>query len=93
MTPIGSSSSIGVVALERCRLGVLRPVRLEGDLRHLAVGRPFGGDQFGALRRAAVDQNHVGMLGVNLVETIPDQVVVVEVETTGEVRSSARAAT
>ena len=29
---------------------------------------PFGGDQFGALWRAAVDQHHVGMLGVNLVE-------------------------
>jgi hypothetical protein len=34
----------GVVALERSGLGVLRPVRLEGDLRHLAVVRPLGGD-------------------------------------------------
>src|SRR6185295_19621591 len=43
----------GVVALEWGRLGVSRPVGLEGDLWHLAVGRPFGGDQFGAFRRAA----------------------------------------
>src|SRR5215467_13590925 len=35
----------GVVALERCRLGVLRPVRLENDLWHLAGSRPFGSDQ------------------------------------------------
>src|SRR5439155_12339709 len=43
----------GVVALERRRLGMLRPVGLESDLRHLPVGRPFGGDQFGAFWRAA----------------------------------------
>ena len=29
-------------------------------------------------------EDHVGMLGVDLVEAIPDQVVVVEVEATGE---------
>ena len=34
----------GVVAPERRRLGVLRPVRLESDLRYLAVNSPFGGD-------------------------------------------------
>ena len=50
MTPIGSTSSICVVALERRCLGVLGPVGLEGDLRHLAVVGPFGGDEFGALR-------------------------------------------
>ena len=51
MTPIGSTSSICVVALERRRLGVLGPVGLEGDLRHLAVVGPFGGD---AVRRPSV---------------------------------------
>jgi len=74
----------GVVAPERCRLGMLRPVRLESDLRYLAVNSPFGGDQFGALWRTAVDEDHVGMLGVDLVEAVPDQVVVVEVEATGQ---------
>jgi hypothetical protein len=39
-----------VVAFERRGLGVLGPVGLEGDLRHLAVVGPFGGDEFGALR-------------------------------------------
>src|SRR5258705_6006168 len=65
----------GIVASERCRLGVLRPVRLESDLRYLATNSPFGGDQFGALWRTAMDQDHVGMLGVDFVEAIPDQVV------------------
>src|SRR5467141_3946810 len=74
----------GVVAFERRRLGMLRPVRLESDLRYLAGGRPFGGDQLGALWRTAVDEDHVGMLGVDLVEAVPDQVVVVEVEATGQ---------
>src|ERR1700730_5179542 len=63
---------------------MLRPVRLESDLRYLAVNSPFGGDQFGALWRTAVDEDHVGMLGVDLVEAVPDQVVVVEVEATGQ---------
>jgi len=30
-----------------------------------------------------MEQHHVGMLGVNLVEPVPDGVVVVEVETAG----------
>src|ERR1700758_525464 len=74
----------GVVASERCRLRMLRPVRLESDLRHLAVGRPFRGDQLGALWRTAVNEDHVGMFGVDLVEAIPDQMVVVEVEAAGK---------
>jgi hypothetical protein len=49
----------GVVAPERCRLRMLGPVRLESDLRYLAVGRPFGGNQLGALWRAAMDEDHV----------------------------------
>ena len=74
----------GVVASERCGLGVLGPVRLESDLRYLAGNSPFGGDQFGAFWRTAMDQDHIGMLGVDLVEAIPDQVVVIEVEATGK---------
>ena len=45
-----------VIAFERRCFRVLRPVRLEGDLRHLAVGHPLRGDEFGAPsapRRAA----------------------------------------
>ena len=74
----------GIVAFERRRFGVLRPVGLESDLWHLPVGGPSGGDQFGALWRPAMDQHHVAMLGVHLVETIPDEAVVVEVETASE---------
>ena len=84
MTPIGSTSSICVVALERRGLGVLRPVGLEGDLRNLSVVGPLGGDQFGALGRSAMQQHHVGMLGVDLVELVPDQAMIVEVEPAGE---------
>jgi hypothetical protein len=62
-----------VVALERSRLAVGGPVGLEGDLRHLAVIGPAGGGFLGAFRRAAMDQHHVGMLGVDLVEHGPDQ--------------------
>jgi len=41
-----------VVALARRRLGMPRPVRLEGHLWHLARVGPAGGDPFGALRAA-----------------------------------------
>ncbi len=51
---------------------------------HLAGVGPAGGDALGAGRRAAVQQDHVGMLGVDLVERAPDQLMVVEVGTTGE---------
>lgn len=38
-----------IVALERCGLGVFGPVRLEGDLRHFAIGGPGGCDALSAL--------------------------------------------
>ena len=60
------------------------PVGGEADLRHVAGIGPFGGDQFGALGRLAVDQHHVGVLGVDLVERVPDEVMVVEVEAAGQ---------
>ena len=44
------------------------PVGLEGDLRHFAVLGPAGRDALGALRAAAMQQHHVGVLGVDLVE-------------------------
>lgn len=56
-----------VVALEWSGLGMLRPVGLEGDLRDLAIVGPLGGDQLGTLGVSAVQQHHVGMLGVHLV--------------------------
>src|SRR6266851_7465573 len=73
-----------IVALERRCLGVARPVGLECDLRHVSVVGPSRGDAFGALRAAAMHEDHVGMLGVDLVEPIPDQVMIVEVEAPGE---------
>ncbi len=45
---------------------------------------PAGGDALGAFRAAAVQQHHVGMLGMDLVEPVPDRVVIVEVEAAGE---------
>ena len=73
-----------VVALERRGLRMLRPVGLEGDLRHLAVISPPGGEAFGPFRRSAMQQHHVRVLGADLVEPIPDQAVIVEVEAAGE---------
>src|SRR6201989_2089297 len=48
-----------VVALERRCLGMSGPVWLERDLWHLPGGRPFRGDQFGALWRAGTAPEHV----------------------------------
>src|SRR5215831_10061468 len=62
-----------VVAFERRRPGVTVPVRLEDNLRHLAVVSPAGGDALCALRTAAVQQHHVGMFGVDFVERVPDR--------------------
>lgn len=65
-----------VVAFEGCGLGMFGPVRLEGDLRHFAVGGPSGRDALGAFGRSPVQQHHVGVLGVDLIETVPDQPVI-----------------
>src|SRR4029453_12865005 len=65
-------------------LGVARPVRLERGVRDLAGGGPAGGNGLGPRGRAAVQQDHVGMLGVDLVERAPDQLMIVEVATTAE---------
>ena len=43
--PNGQNFQHRVVALERRRLGVPRPIRLERDLRHFAAVCPFGGDE------------------------------------------------
>jgi len=61
-------------------LGVSRPVGLERDLRHFAAVGPAGRDAFGAFGRSAMQQHHVGVLGVDLVEPVPDRVVIVEVD-------------
>ncbi len=84
ITPIGRTSSIASLRLNGAPFGVPGPIRLESDLRHLAVVGPAGGDAFGALRRAAVQQHHVGVLGMNPVEPVPDQAAVVEVEAAGD---------
>ena len=80
MTPIGKRFEHRIVALERRGLCVRRPVGAECDLRNVAGGRPFGGDEFGAFRRAAVHQRHVGMFGERLVEPVPDHAMIVVVE-------------
>jgi hypothetical protein len=47
-------------------------------LGHLAVVGPAGGDTLGALRRTAVQQHHVRVLGMDLIEFL------VAVEAAGE---------
>jgi hypothetical protein len=78
INPAGMTESISSLRRNGRGLGVLRPVRLEGDLRHLAGFSPAGGDAFGAFWRAAVQQHHVGMLGMGLIELRPDPLVVVD---------------
>ena len=58
----------GVVALERCGLGVFGPVGFEGDLRDLPGLGPFGGEEFCALRAPTVEKDHVGIFGPDLIE-------------------------
>jgi hypothetical protein len=84
MTPIGRTFEHLVVALERCGLGVLGPVGLEGDLRHLAVVGPAAR----CVRRPSGDppcsSTMSGCLAWTLSSVGPDQPVVVEVEPAGE---------
>ena len=61
-----------------------RPFGLEDDLGRLAIVGPAGGDAIGALGRSAVEQHHVGVAREGLVEPVPDQAMVVEVEPAGE---------
>src|SRR5208337_1763967 len=62
-----------IVAFERRGLAVGGPVGLEGDLRDLAMIGPAGGGFLSALRRAAMDEHHVGMLREHFVEHGPDE--------------------
>ena len=80
MTPIGRTSRIWSLRLKGAALAWRVQSGLNGICVHLAGVGPAGGDALGAGRRAAVQQDHVGMLGVDLVERAPDQLMVVEVE-------------
>ena len=73
-----------VVALERSGLTVAGPIGLERDLRDAALVGPAGGGLLGAFGRAAMDEHHVRMLGVDLVKHGPDAFVVVELNTARE---------
>src|SRR3546814_13395039 len=66
----------GSIALERGGVLVAGPVGLEDDLRDAAIVSPAGGDFLGALGTATVDQHHVGMLGVRLVDGVDRKSVV-----------------
>ena len=63
---------------------MLGPIGFEGDLRNLAMIGPASGDTLSALRRTAMEQHHVRMLGMDLIELVPDQADIVKVEATGE---------
>ena len=73
-----------VVALEGRSLSVAGLVRLEGDVGDLAGIDPARGDELGAHWRSAVQEHHVGMFCVDLVEDIPDPLVVVASDASGE---------
>src|SRR3546814_3859523 len=77
-------SSDLVVTLERGGLGVPVPVGLESNRGDLAVARPAVGDVLGAARGAAVEQNHVGVAGVHLVERCPDAPMIMIVGAAGD---------
>ena len=82
-TPIGNASSMASLRLKGAAFASC-PIGLEDDLRHLAVIGPARRDAFGAFRAAAVQEHHVGVLGVDLVELVPDQMVIIEVEAAAE---------
>jgi hypothetical protein len=67
---------------------VAGPVGLEHDLRHFAVVGAGGGDAFGALGAAAMQQHHVGMLRVCLVERSPDAIDGLALGPAGEPKES-----
>jgi hypothetical protein len=73
-----------VVALERRCVAVAVPVGLEDNLRDFAIVGPAGGYALGAPRAAAMQQHHVGVLGADLVERVPDPRVIVAVHAAGE---------
>jgi len=73
-----------IVALERRGVAMPRPIGLEHDLGDLAIVSPAGGDALGAMRAAAMQQHHVGVLGANLVEYVPDALMVVAIGAAGK---------
>lgn len=58
---------------------MLGPVRLEEDLRDLAMVRPGGGDTRGALGAAATQQHHLRIFRAHLFQRGPDALAVVAV--------------
>ena len=73
-----------IVTLEGRRVAVAVPVGLLDHLCDFALIGPAGGDAFGAARTAAMQQDHCGMLGADLVEGLPDAEVIVAVSAAGE---------
>ncbi len=84
MTPIGMTANIWSLRLKGAALACRVQSGLNGTCVHLAGVGPAGGNALGACRRPAVQQDHVGMLGADLVERGPDELMVVEVGTAGE---------
>ena len=84
MTPIGITASIwslrrnGAALAWRVQSGLKA---IWATLRALAQAAAM---RSAPLRAAAVEQHQAGMLGMNLVEPVPDGAMVVEVETAGE---------
>src|SRR3546814_5652259 len=73
-----------VVGLELRGLLVPVPVGLEGDLRDVALIGPEGSDLLAARRRCPVRQDHLRVFGVDAVEQVPDEVMIVEARSRAE---------
>lgn len=54
------------------------PIGCKPDLGDFSVLSPFCGDELGTLWRFSVHQHHIGIFGVDLVQHVPDEVMVVE---------------
>ena len=82
-TPIGRVSSIASLRLNGAALACFVQSGLNTICGTLRLSAQLAA-MVGALRRAAVQQHHVGVLGAHLVERGPDRSVIVEVEAAGE---------
>ena len=84
MTPIGRISSIRSLRLNGAALAWRVQSGLKTICGALRLSAHQAAMQFGALGRSAVEQHHVGVPGEGLVELVPDQAMIIELEPAGE---------
>ncbi len=84
MTPIGRRSSIWSLRLNGAALAWRAQSGLKTICGTLRGSGPAGGDALGAIRRAAMQQHHLRVLGSHPVECGPDAMVIVALDPAGE---------